>query len=206
MLIPIKKIVAIPHPSSRVFKAVFKKLVAFTLAELLIALAILGLAAGFTIPKVLTASNNAQTKAILKEDIGIISTVLQKCEAENRLYTQSASKLNNSVHGCFLDHLNTVSSDYCQNNISACNVGGVVLHNGSTLSLNYGYPIISVDVNGSAPPNVVMQDRFDLMYCTSDYCYAYQAYMPNKPGVVFPCCNYLSDYADRLAYWTSLWQ
>jgi prepilin-type N-terminal cleavage/methylation domain-containing protein len=40
----------------------------FTLAELLIALALLGIIASFTIPKVLESSTNAKYKAMAKEE------------------------------------------------------------------------------------------------------------------------------------------
>lgn len=46
---------------------------AFTLAELLIALAILGVIATFTIPKVLTANQNGTFKAIGKETAAMLA-------------------------------------------------------------------------------------------------------------------------------------
>lgn len=47
----------------------------FTLAELLIALAILGVIATFTIPKILQAQQNQKKQAILKETISIVSNL-----------------------------------------------------------------------------------------------------------------------------------
>ena len=45
----------------------------FTLAELLISLAILGVIATFTIPKILTSQQNSQKAAVTKEVIAMIS-------------------------------------------------------------------------------------------------------------------------------------
>jgi prepilin-type N-terminal cleavage/methylation domain-containing protein len=47
----------------------------FTLAELLIALAILGVIATFTIPKLLQSQQNQQKQAVLKETISIVSNL-----------------------------------------------------------------------------------------------------------------------------------
>src|ERR1051325_8786269 len=52
-----------------------RALKAFTLAELLIALAILGVIATFTIPKVLQAMQDNQRKAVFKEVIASLSGI-----------------------------------------------------------------------------------------------------------------------------------
>lgn len=55
----------------------------FTLAELLIALAILGVIATFTIPKVLNGQKNVQNMAIAKEMVAAISEAYQAYKIEN---------------------------------------------------------------------------------------------------------------------------
>jgi prepilin-type N-terminal cleavage/methylation domain-containing protein len=57
----------------------------FTLAELLIALALLGIIASFTIPKVLESSTNAKYKAMAKEAAGMISGAYQNLKLANGL-------------------------------------------------------------------------------------------------------------------------
>ena len=47
----------------------------FTLSELLIALAILGLIATFTIPKVLNSTDTASKQAVFKETLGMLSEI-----------------------------------------------------------------------------------------------------------------------------------
>ena len=54
-------------------KSLFKSNQGFTLAELLIALAILGVIATFTIPKILNSSQNGQNTAIAKEAASMIA-------------------------------------------------------------------------------------------------------------------------------------
>ena len=56
---------------------------AFTLAELLIALVILGVIATFTIPKVLTAGQDQSANAKAKEFIASVSGALQTYKAQN---------------------------------------------------------------------------------------------------------------------------
>lgn len=56
---------------------------AFTLAELLIALAILGVIATFTIPKVLNSQQNTSYKAIAKENIAMLSGAYRQYTLEN---------------------------------------------------------------------------------------------------------------------------
>jgi len=55
----------------------------FTLAELLIALAILGVIATFTIPKVLQSQQNGKYKAIGKEFAGTMAQAFQKYRLQN---------------------------------------------------------------------------------------------------------------------------
>ncbi len=59
------------------------KVFGFTLAELLSALAILGIIATFTIPKVLIGSQNNTFKAVAKEDIAAISEAYQAYRLNN---------------------------------------------------------------------------------------------------------------------------
>ncbi|HEY9685852.1 MAG TPA: type II secretion system protein [Coleofasciculaceae cyanobacterium] len=56
----------------------------FTLAELLIALAILGVIATFTIPKVLQAQQDNRNKAIAKEAVATISGAYQAYQLKNQ--------------------------------------------------------------------------------------------------------------------------
>lgn len=56
---------------------------AFTLSELLIALAILGVIATFTIPKILQAQQDQQFNASVKEAIGMVSAAYEVYKTKN---------------------------------------------------------------------------------------------------------------------------
>ncbi|HEY9685571.1 MAG TPA: type II secretion system protein [Coleofasciculaceae cyanobacterium] len=110
----------------------------FTLAELLIALAILGVIATFTIPKVLQSTTSGQNTAVAKEAASMVSGAF------------TAYQLNNSIAdattpGVFTQYMNYVSTDAAttgigtaagQTGLQDCNVANVVclkLHNGAIL-------------------------------------------------------------------------
>lgn len=60
-----------------------KNLFGFTLAELLIALAILGVIATFTIPKILQAQSDSRKSAIVKETAATIASLYQEYKTNN---------------------------------------------------------------------------------------------------------------------------
>ena len=76
----------------------------FTLAELLIALAILGVIATFTIPKILSSSANGQNTAIAKEAAGMISAAFSTYTLNNTLTTGTTA-------GALTQYFNYVSTD-----------------------------------------------------------------------------------------------
>ncbi len=62
-----------------------RALAGFTLAELLICIAILGVIAIFTIPKIMTAQQNAKSNAVTKETVAMVSDAFQKYKMTNNL-------------------------------------------------------------------------------------------------------------------------
>ena len=109
----------------------------FTLAELLIALAILGVIATFTIPKVLTSSTNGQMTAIAKEVAGMISGAQQA-------KTQVASIASTEGPNDLTSYMNYVKMDTSAafittgpSTVPVCNAGSgstcLHLHNGGVL-------------------------------------------------------------------------
>lgn len=85
-------------------KSLFKSSQGFTLAELLIALAILGVIATFTIPKILTSSQNGQNTAIAKEAASMIS-------AAYSTYTLTNGAGTGVTGGALTQYMNYVSTD-----------------------------------------------------------------------------------------------
>lgn len=82
----------------------FKRNQGFTLAELLISLAILGVIATFTIPKILTSSQNGQNTAIAKEVASMIS-------AAYSTYTLNNGAASTVKPGDLTQYFNYVSAD-----------------------------------------------------------------------------------------------
>jgi prepilin-type N-terminal cleavage/methylation domain-containing protein len=81
-----------------------KRASGFTLAELLIALAILGVIATFTIPKILTAQQNSQKNAAAHEVISALAGAFQ--------LVQQANPISTSTNGdSFMTYLNYVALD-----------------------------------------------------------------------------------------------
>lgn len=110
----------------------------FTLAELLIALAILGVIATFTIPKVLQAQQNGAWNSEAKEVAGMISGAYSA-------YQQANTPTANTTFGDVTQYLNYIAADTTstidqwQNNTTRpCNSGWtcVKLHNGGMLNWN----------------------------------------------------------------------
>ncbi|MEB3286155.1 MAG: type II secretion system protein [Vampirovibrionales bacterium] len=114
------------------------KLKGFTLAELLIALAILGVIATFTIPKVLLANQSQQYNALGKEAIGAISEAFQAYKLQNSIsasfnpgnVTPYLNYVRVVTNGLLMDHRPPETSWACDS-ASPC----YRLHNGGTLQL-----------------------------------------------------------------------
>lgn len=129
--------------------------IGFTLAELLIALAILGVIATFTIPKVIQAQRNGQYNAAAKENIGAMISAYQQLQLNGTLTT-------NTTYGAFTPYLNYVAADtsgswsmdsvptlgtiVCDANNYAC----LKMHNGSMLAYR-----VDVSFGGSNTTNAI---------------------------------------------------
>ena len=108
----------------------------FTLAELLIALAILGVIATFTIPKVLSSQQNSKSVAAAKEVASMISGAYQ-------VYQQSNTPPSTMRAVALSPYMNYVSVDTSGTQVDAIPTSGantcdstnvcIKLHNGGTL-------------------------------------------------------------------------
>lgn len=106
----------------------------FTLSELLIALAILGMIATFTIPKVLSSTTNKQNTAVAKEVAAMVSNA-------QLAFSQYNSLGSSTTPGGFTTYMNYVRVTTVDGNITSglgaapCSASGVCLslHNGGTL-------------------------------------------------------------------------
>jgi prepilin-type N-terminal cleavage/methylation domain-containing protein len=120
----------------------------FTLAEVLIALALLGVIAAFAIPKVLQSTRNVQDLAIAKEAIASVSQAYQLYKKDKTLTANTRSAdltayINNSTLINDLREIdNTLNNPFVAANSIVCNQsGGGLLHclqlpNGAVLAYN----------------------------------------------------------------------
>jgi prepilin-type N-terminal cleavage/methylation domain-containing protein len=193
---------------------------AFTLAELLISMAILGVIATFTIPKMLNQNDTQSRKAVMKEVVGMLSSQLNEF-----LLTHDAASVTNdnpSFSYLFYDYLkNHINysklcptdsvSEGCWNTAiqGPTSYAGLVLPNGAVLSylmwIPWGaggtpYIYVLVDWNGVKGPNKIQewsptvipeQDQFMLALCGAHV---------NIPGGQY--CEKAGSITLIAGYWT----
>lgn len=138
---------------------------AFTLAELLIALAILGMIATFTIPKVLIAQTNSKYNAIAKEGAAMVSGAYQQYQAQTNVTSGvGIQDLTQFMNYVATDTSTTIDDRYTTTSYT-CGVGTagecLRLHNGAML--RYGKNT-SYNFGGTNSTNYVWFDDPDSIY------------------------------------------
>jgi len=120
----------------------------FTLAELLIALAILGVIATFTIPKVLQSQQFAKSKSTAKEAAAAIADAFQR------------AKSNATINGT--DNFSVLTSylNYVKVETSATIDDGLPNWNGGTLSCQANYPCLRLHNGGALLYGLTANDAF----------------------------------------------
>lgn len=146
----------------------------FTLAELLIAIAILGVISTFSIPKVLNALQDNRKAALFKEVIATLNGAFYAGWIKNEI-------TEDNMGSYLLDHINVAK--ICKNNAQTENCWpqsdpsassqatkfGAILHNGATIAGldddtgGGGTDIIIIDWNGPAPPNAEGDDQLQVI-------------------------------------------
>lgn len=150
----------------------------FTLAELLIALLILGVVATFTIPKILQSNANSQRKAVFRETLATLADMTHQRAQGDQNFASIAE-----VKTWFSQNLNYVKRCPANPTAEGCwsaavggnagNADGYLLHNGAFISsingggLGTGFDreTILVDWNGLNPPNTYGDDIIGLVVC-----------------------------------------
>lgn len=172
----------------------------FSLAELLIALALLGTITAFTIPKVLSVQTLEKKRTVLKETIASLADITYQASLEGGFTSNAASK------AYFKTHLNYVKICETDPGAEGCWVGGdasnadaYLLHNGAALySINGGTAgeSIWIDWDGNAGLNTSGTDRMFVYACThaSNSCSStIGGTGPKGPGVLGPSSSYASS-------------
>lgn len=164
---------------------------AFTLAEVLITLGIIGVVAGMTIPTLMHSTQEQEFKTGYKKAFSVISQAFQRAQADQSLVTFSGSngglgfqenfqalkQYFSIAKECTLAHLSdcwdTSSNSDTYRNESTSNAPSFVDKSGMawrvrTYPDNEGStPTILVDINGSKKPNKYGQDRFPIFFSTN---------------------------------------
>lgn len=130
----------------------------FTLAELLIALAILGVIATFTIPKILSSQQNNSNVAKAKEVASMISGAYQKAQLDGAVtsttkpsdLTPYMNYISMDSSGTVIDHIPGFASSICDSS-TPC----IKLHNGGIVWL------YDTESFGGTTPLNVLAFRFD---------------------------------------------
>ena len=127
------------------------KKTAFTLAELLIALAILGVIATFTIPKVLISQQNSTSNAIAKETIAAVSAAYRVYQLER----QTSGSTNLTDLTPYLNYVSVDTTSLVDNHetnstpVDCASTICLKLHNGAIL---YGW---STTFAGTSATNAI---------------------------------------------------
>jgi prepilin-type N-terminal cleavage/methylation domain-containing protein len=195
----------------------------FTLAELLIALAILGVIATFAIPKVLLSQANQKRNAVLKEVIGMLSDIEYQGWITKQVTTSTQfqswyfSKIN-AVKLCNSNSLSEGCWTSAQGDPapSARNEPGVILANGAYVvgmdsdpgdddGAGHVSNTILIDWNGPDGPNLTGQDQLSVYVCygTQD-CPYLQPSGNIKAGTLGPARVFVDDPAANQTLYNSL--
>ncbi|MFM6368193.1 MAG: type II secretion system protein, partial [Dolichospermum sp.] len=129
----------------------------FTLAALLISVAVLGLISVLTLPSMLNNVQLNQRKAVLKETIASLQTCIKKG-------VEAGEIINNPTTRAYLRTcLNTtrIQTTKCSPHSYNYTFECFVLPTGATIDIptnNITYDFLYIDANGSNPPNQVGED------------------------------------------------
>jgi prepilin-type N-terminal cleavage/methylation domain-containing protein len=175
----------------------------FTLSEILICLAILGVILGISIPLLAMNRQKEQKKTVFKETIQVLMEITRGGMADDELLPENFTKYYfdrmNAIRHCPVDA--TAQGCWTAPAFAESTAPGVVLLNGSviigmdTVSKPYPPPLalfydrgvlsngVLIDWNGAKGPNLVGDDQLYV-----DICYGPQPCEgePHQPGTIVP--------------------
>lgn len=202
---------------------------AFTIAEILITLAIIGVVAAITIPVLLKNIQDIQFKTSYRKAYSAISQALLKAQNNGTLASFSGtnggigmqanflavqaefkvSKICDSSHlsDCWDTSTNSESFHNEQSTALSFIDNSGMTWRARTIDADWASPVILVDTNGSKKPNKYGQDRFPFFFSNTSYGVYTISGLPTKiiPGVDRFDNSSLEcpSYATHPCYYTS---
>ncbi len=176
---------------------------AFTLAEVLITLGVIGIVAAMTIPTLVQSYKKKVASTRIKKFYSTISQVVKMSEVDN-----GAVETWNFVSGAGIDKEGTLIDKYADTYIfpyfKGITKGELInlneidtarnyfLNDGSSFTIHAGNCVdIIYDYNGKAEPNILAKDQFDFLIChTDEYLHRYSK--SNNFGVIPYCLTLYS--------------
>jgi len=168
----------------------YKRLIAFTLAEVLIVLLIVGIVASLVIPAIIRDTQDAEFKVAYKKAYAIISNVTKQALSESNFMSKQTKFESITSKGNFkiLESYFSVTKDCSNNNNDQCwDSTGEVMAAGNNFSqpsqAEYAFidnsgmswalysnseNIIVVDTNGFKNPNRYGKDRWQLTFADTN--------------------------------------
>ena len=191
------------------FQPVFQKQTkGFTLGELLISLAVLGLIAGLTIPSLWLRVKSSQDKALF------LSTVKILTEASTKITNEPPALVapNNTTWHVFDPWLNSADDNF----VAVSDVKNSFTLQGGVVISNFNFPATSgletilIDVNGAVAPNQIGKDCLMVTACfnpigTCPAAASTVGAVAQEAGTVGPVPDVLVG-AGNVAYYNTLTQ
>jgi prepilin-type N-terminal cleavage/methylation domain-containing protein len=169
------------------------KLRAFTLAEILITLGIIGVVAALTIPAVIEKYQKKVTATKLKQTYSILYQAIKMSEIDNGPVTEWNSGGNQTYLYPYLKIVKVCTSNSyeCTADWSLHYQTWFILSNGVHIAVsgysNTNVTTIYIDLNGKSKPNVKGKDMFTMaiVKSPSTIAYWYGSFRGKKAGLYF---------------------
>lgn len=201
------------YRQNRSKKKNLKERIGFTLAEVLLVIAVIGIIASYTIPELIQNVQEQQYKIAYKKAFGDLSNVLNSCLSEDSLFSREGGNNDNVNNGI---NFNVLKSKFsvikeCNNNDNYQCWDAIgekyneVLPNTAALAfidksgrawsmLESRYSEIIVDTNGFKNPNIYGKDRFPFWVTTIN---GDNHDFPGVPVKITPYIDYVGAYIVR---------
>ncbi len=157
-------------------KITCKRKAAFTLAEVLITLGIIGVVAAMTMPALIQNHKKAEAIARLKKFYSVMAQAIILSEIDNGPSTDWEKYANGSGNNYW--HSEEFFNKYLKNYLkilktdkdNSTNLFRVVFNDGSTVTMNNGNCIDFIfDYNGDTRPNEEGRDKYVFLLCSDEY-------------------------------------